>query len=81
MKRKWFQRCFQSACLFIALLCSSVSGSLAVAPAPGSQFPPFTLPGPDSQQTQSYLGLKTMEPFTLSAISAKLVVIEFLSAT
>ena len=30
---------------------------------------------PDSQQTESYPGLKTMEPFTLSKIGAKLVLI------
>ena len=48
---------------------------------PGSQLPQFTLPAPDSPQVQSYLGLKTMEPFSLSDVRSKLVVVEFLSAT
>lgn len=54
---------------------------MAEALAPGSQLPPFTLPAPDSEETQIYLGLKTREPFPLSAINAKLVVVEFLGAT
>jgi hypothetical protein len=81
MKRKWFLRCFQAIGLLLALLCCSVSGALAEELAPGSQLPQFTLPAPDSEQSQRYLGLKTMEPFALSAVNAKLVVIEFLSAT
>ena len=46
------------------------------------QFPPatFTLPAPDSAQAQKYLGLKAMEPFNVSDIKARLVVIEFMSA-
>jgi len=49
---------------------------------PEEQFPPakFTLPTPDSAHEQKYLGLKTMEPFKISDIKARLVVIEFMSA-
>ena len=56
------------------------SGAFCADPA--EQFPParFTLPAPDSAQAQKYLGLKAMEPFKVSDIKAKLVVIEFMSA-
>lgn len=43
--------------------------------------PSFTLPAPDSPQAQSYLGLKAMEPFTLSQVRSKIVLIEFMNAT
>jgi len=50
--------------------------------ASGEDLPParFTLPAPDSAQVQKYLGLKSMEPFSIEDVTAKLVVIEFLSA-
>jgi hypothetical protein len=81
MKCKWFLRSFQLTCLLFALLCCSVSGSLAEGLAPGSQLPQFTLPAPDSPQTQSYLGLKAMGPFSISDVRSKVVIVEFLSAT
>ena len=81
MTWKWFIRFFQLTGLLLALLCCSVSSSLADMLVPGSQLPQFTLPAPDSPQVQSYLGLKTMEPFSLSDVRSKLVVVEFLSAT
>ncbi len=40
----------------------------------------ITLPAPDSVQTQRYLGLPAMKPFTVGQIKAKVVVIEFMSA-
>lgn len=81
MMRKCFIRSFQLTFLLFALLCCAVSGSLADMLVPGSQVPQFTLPAPESPQVQSYLGLKTMEPFALSDVRSKLVVVEFLSAT
>jgi len=81
MTWKSFIRSFQLTCLVFSLLCCSVSGSLADMLIPGSQIPQFTLPAPESPQVQSYLGLKTMEPFSLSDVRSKLVVVEFLSAT
>ncbi len=81
MTWKWFVRSFQLICLFLALLCCSVPGSLADTLTAGSQFPQFTLPAPASAQEQSYLGLKTMGPFSLSDVRAKLLVVEFMSAT
>jgi thiol-disulfide isomerase/thioredoxin len=64
-------------CAFILL---QSNGTFCTVSA--DQFPPakFTLPTPDSAQAQAYLGLKAMEPFKVSDIKAKLVVIEFMSA-
>jgi thiol-disulfide isomerase/thioredoxin len=81
MKGKSWLSFFRLILILIIVLCSSTSGLFAETPAVGIQLPLFTLPAPDSPQTQAYLGLKTMEPFTLSAIKAKMVLIEFLSAT
>jgi len=45
----------------------------------GSMLSRFTLPAPDSQQTLSYLGLRTMDPCTISQIGAKLILIAFVN--
>jgi peroxiredoxin len=66
--------------LLCAFPCYAVYGSQDQPLPAGSQLPPFSLPAPDSQQTASYLGLSTMEPYTISQIDAKLVLIEILSA-
>jgi thiol-disulfide isomerase/thioredoxin len=69
---------------FQIILCSFIlsqfGGTFCTVSA--EQFPPakFTLPSPDSTQTQKYLGLMAMGPFKVSDIKAKLVVIEFMSA-
>ena len=81
MKRKCFTRSFHLTYVFFGLLCCLVSVSLADMLVPGSELPQFTLPAPESPQIQGYLGLKTMEPFSLSDVRSKLVVVEFLSAT
>ena len=81
MKQRRVLKCFQSlACLLFALQCCSVYGAEAQPLSAGTQLPRFTLPAPDSQETQRYLGLKTMEPFTLSKIDTKLFLVEFLNA-
>jgi hypothetical protein len=46
----------------------------------GSQLPSFTVGVPESAEVQKYLGLKGMDPFKVSDIGAKIVVIEFMSA-
>jgi thiol-disulfide isomerase/thioredoxin len=65
-------------CLFIILLQSN----RIFCASPAEEFPEakFTLPAPDSPDAQKYLGLKAMEPFKVSDIKAKLVVIEFMNA-
>lgn len=46
----------------------------------GSQLPRPTLGVPDSPDAQKYLGLKSSEPFTISDIGSKFVLIEFIGA-
>ena len=81
MKRKRSLHCFRLTCFLLALLCFSVRGSQGEALTVGSQLPQFTLPAPESEQARAYLGLKTMEPFALSAVNAKVILVEFMSAT
>jgi len=67
-------------CLLFAYPCCTVYGYQNLPFPTGSQLPQFTLPAPDSQLTLSYLGLTTMNPYTISQIGAKLVFIEIMSA-
>jgi hypothetical protein len=81
MNGKLWLRVFRLPCFLVAMLCFSAAGVFAEPLAVGSQIAQFTLPAPDSEKSQAYLGLKTREPFAFSAIKAKLVLIEFLSVT
>ena len=70
---------------FGAFNCSSVlfwlcNAALLSVPAKISPPAKFTLPSPDSAQTQKYLGLQEMAPFTLAQTNTKLVIVEFFSA-
>jgi len=47
----------------------------------GATMPALTLPKPASKADQEYLGLAKSEPFTISQLSAKLVLIEVFSTT
>jgi hypothetical protein len=46
----------------------------------GPNLPPFTLEAPTSAEVQKYLGLEKMEPFGLTQIQGKMVMIEIMSA-
>ena len=46
----------------------------------GSNLRPFTLEKPASAEMQKYLGLQKMEPFGLSQIQGKMVIIEVMNA-
>jgi hypothetical protein len=48
--------------------------------AVGDEMPKITLEGPESAEVQQYLGLKSQDPFTISQISSKLVLIDIVSA-
>ena len=80
MKKRFLTSLQLMVCLLCALPCYTVYGSQDQPFPAGSQLPQFTLPAPDSQQTLNYLGLRTMAPYTISQIGAKLVLIEFLNA-
>lgn len=80
MKKRFITSLILLICILCAAPCYSVYGSQGQPYLAGSQLPRFTLPAPDSQQTLRYLGLKTMDPFAISQIGAKLVLIEFVNA-
>jgi hypothetical protein len=80
MKRS-FLRSFQFlACLlFLVQVYSAYAAEGEVFPV-GSQIAPFTVGVPDSPEVQKYLGLKSNDPFKLTDIGTKIVVIEFMNA-
>jgi hypothetical protein len=68
-------------CLVLLLQVYSAYGAEAEKFPPGMQLPPFTVGTPDSLEVQNYLGLKNSDPFKLSDIVAKMVLIEFSNST
>lgn len=81
MKQEWFSRYLVIfASLLLSFYCTAAPCSDGKLPEGG---PPakFSLPAPDTAQEQQYLGLKKTESFTVSDIGAKLVFIDFVSAT
>ena len=71
MKKHFFASLQLLICLLCALPCYTVYGSQDQPFLAGSQLAKFTLPAPDSQQTLSYLGLRTMDPYTISHIGGE----------
>ena len=70
--------------VFLIVACASIflqsSGAFCADPGEKESLVKFTIPSPDSAQTQTYLGLDAMKPFKVSDIKAKIVVIELMSA-
>jgi hypothetical protein len=80
MNKKRLLRSFQLlACLLFLVQVHSVYASEGNLFPVGSQIAPFTVGVPGSPEVQKYLGLKSNDPFKLSEIGAKMVVIEFLN--
>jgi hypothetical protein len=46
----------------------------------GSILPPFKLAAPDGEQALSYLGIKSSDPFSISQLPSRLVLIEAFGA-
>src|SRR5208337_3158542 len=69
--------------VFLIVACTSIflqsSGAFCADLAEKESTVKFTLPPPDSAQTQAYLGLDAMKQFKVSDIRAKIVVIEVMS--
>ena len=76
MKKRFLTSLQILACILFVLPCCSAYGSKDEPFPVGSQLPRSTFPAPDSQETLSYLGLTSSEPYTVSQIGAKLVLIE-----
>jgi peroxiredoxin len=74
---------FSAICVFLCIFVNPVHGSeeksAPKAVSAGMKLPQFTLDVPSSEKEQQYLGLKNPKPFSLSEISAKLIVIEIFS--
>jgi hypothetical protein len=68
-------------CLLLVLQTYDAYGAEADRFAPGTQLPQFTVGVPDSLEVQKYLGLKSNDPFKLSDIAAKMVLIDFTNST
>jgi hypothetical protein len=82
MKRKSITKAVQLLiCLVLLLSVYSAYGAEADKFPPGTQLPQFTVGTPDSPEVQRYLGLKNSDPFKLSDIGAKMVLIEFSNST
>jgi len=79
--KKLFLRSFQFlACLlFLVQVHAAYAAEGDVFPV-GSQIASFTVGVPESPEVQKYLGLKSNDPFKLTDIGAKIVVIEFMNA-
>ena len=65
-----------AACVPLMRPASGCAEGLAI----GSTLPSFVLPVPATQDEMNYLGLKERAPFSLSQISAKLILIEVVNA-
>ena len=67
--------------VFIAALLVSVGFSRAESqpPAVGSVLPEFTLPVPQNDDYQRYLGIAGKDSFTIPEIKAEVVIIEIFS--
>lgn len=76
-KPGWIRVFLIVACTFIFL---QSSGGFGADTAEQESTVKFTIPSPDSAQTQTYLGLDEMEPFKVTDVKAKIVVIELMSA-
>jgi len=78
--KKSFLRSFQFlACLLFLVQVHSAYGSGIERFPVGSQIAPFTVGVHGSPEVQKYLGLKSNDPFKLTDVGAKMVVIEFLN--
>jgi hypothetical protein len=58
-------------------LASSAYGADANRFSPGAKVPDFTVGVPYSPEVQKYLGLKNSDPFKVSDIAARIVLVEF----
>ena len=62
-------------CILLGMSCSLVYAGMAITP--GSTLPEFEIEMPTLPEMSAYLGIKGGRAFSLSQISAKLIVVEF----
>jgi len=75
------RRLFGCALLVFFCLCyhSAIAAETGGVPV-GTTLPAVKLEGPTAEADQQYLGLKGSDPFTLSQVSAKLVIVDFFNS-
>jgi thiol-disulfide isomerase/thioredoxin len=78
MKIKWPAVCFIIFILSL-IVAYPVSGARDLAIKKGMTLPEIKLVGAGTPEVQKYLGLENLEPFTLSQIKSKLILVEFYS--
>jgi len=66
--------------LAVLVLCIAAAAFAADKVNVGPNLPAIKFEQPPSVEAQNYLGLSKMEPFTLSQIQGKMVLIEIMSA-
>lgn len=74
---------FKTKALLLAILLFFMTAAWVFAAEKlkiGPNLDPFKFEKPPSEEVQKYLGLPNMEPFTLSQIQGKIVIIEVMSA-
>lgn len=78
MNSKWLVVCFIVFILSI-VVAYPVSGARELAIKKGMILPEIKLIGAGTPEVQKYLGLENLEPFSLSQIKTKLILVEFYS--
>ena len=63
--------------LFLGLSCHSAHAAETGGIAVGATLPVFKMEAPAARADQEYLGLNGSEPFTLSEVSGKLIIMDF----
>jgi hypothetical protein len=66
--------------MFFGLICYSVHAAETGSIPVGTTLPGFKLEAPTAEPDREYLGLKGSDPFTLSQVSGKLVIIDFFNS-
>ena len=70
---------FLAIFLGVLLVSAGLARAASQPPAVGGQLPEFTLPVPNSDEHQEYLGLAGKDAFKITEISAEVIIIEIFS--
>jgi hypothetical protein len=74
-ERRYFSVFFFA--VLLAIFCRPAHGSEGGSISVGATLPEVKLEAPAAKAEKEYLGLKDAEPFTLSQVSGKIVILDF----